>query len=288
MNYTKKQLTDMIRRMGIQPDDSVMIHASMKSIGNVEGGADTVLDAWMEYLSEGLFMMPAHTWAQMGPDCRVFDPQSMPSCVGLLTNLFRMRPGVVTDLHITLPTYYPNFPWMDIRMGKMVSSYDPFVMDYEHYGAFQLSPNSILSTFSTYNTYPTMGTIIQSGADFIYRPNERWELTGGMYTAKYTIPSRMHGSQFDIGLDASAAYRINNFLRIRFFGQYSGFGKQNSLNGYMNPMYPQSHYGVVMEVKINDYLEIQGGVERAYNASKMKWETVPILAPVIHLNRKKK
>ena len=193
-----------------------------------------------------------------------------------------------TDLHITLPTYYPNFPWMDIRMGKMVSSYDPFVMDYEHYGAFQLSPNSILSTFSTYNTYPTMGTIIQSGADFIYRPNERWELTGGMYTAKYTIPSRMHGSQFDIGLDASASYRINNFLRIRFFGQYSGFGKQNSLNGYMNPMYPQSHYGVVMEVKINDYLEIQGGVERAYNASKMKWETVPILAPVIHLNRKKK
>ena len=57
-----------------------------------------------------------------------------------------------TDLHITLPTYYPNFPWMDIRMGKMVSSYDPFVMDYEHYGAFQLSPNSILSTFSTMST----------------------------------------------------------------------------------------------------------------------------------------
>ena len=164
-----------------------------------------------------------------------------------------------------LPTHIPNLPWMDVKMGKMVSSYDPFVMDYEHYGAFQLSPNSILSTFSTHNTYPTMGTIIQSGADFIYRPNERWELTGGMYTAKYTIPSRMHGSQFDIGLDASAAYRINNFLRIRFFGQYSGFGKQNSLNGYMNPMYPQSHYGVVMEVKINDYLEIQGGVERSYN-----------------------
>lgn len=61
-----------------------------------------------------------------------------------------------TDLRIILPTYYPNFPWMDIRMGKMVSSYDPFVMDYEHYGAFQLSPNSILSTFSTYNgnNYP--------------------------------------------------------------------------------------------------------------------------------------
>lgn len=101
MNYTKQQLTDMIRRMGIQPDDSIMVHASMKSIGNVDGGADTVLDAWMEYLSDGLFMMPTHTWAQMGPDCRIFDPQNMSSCVGLLTNLFRIRPGVVRSLHPT-------------------------------------------------------------------------------------------------------------------------------------------------------------------------------------------
>lgn len=101
MNYTKQQLTDMIHRMGIQPDDSIMVHASMKSIGNVEGGADTVLDAWMEYLSDGLFMMPTHTWAQMGPDCRIFDPQNMSSCVGLLTNLFRIRPGVVRSLHPT-------------------------------------------------------------------------------------------------------------------------------------------------------------------------------------------
>lgn len=91
----------MIHRMGIQPDDSIMVHASMKSIGNVEGGADTVLDAWMEYLSDGLFMMPTHTWAQMGPDCRIFDPQNMSSCVGLLTNLFRIRPGVVRSLHPT-------------------------------------------------------------------------------------------------------------------------------------------------------------------------------------------
>ena len=57
----------------------------------------------------------------------------------------------------------------------------------------------------------------------------------------------------------------------------------------MNPMYPQSHYGVVMEVKINDYLEIQGGVEPAYNASENEvgngTDTIP---PVIHLNRKKK
>lgn len=186
-----------------------------------------------------------------------------------------------------LPTHVPTLPWMDVKMGKMVSKYDPFVMDYERYGTFCLSDKSMLGTFSTYNTYPTMGTIIQTGADYIYRPNERWELSGGMYTAKYNMPSRMHGSQFDFGLDASAAYRINAHLRIRFFGQYSAFGKQNSFNGYMNPMYPQSSFGAVMEWKINDVLEIHGGMERVYNASKMKWETVPILHPVINLRKKK-
>ena len=185
------------------------------------------------------------------------------------------------------PTYIPNLPWMDVKMGKMVSSYDPFVMDYELYDAFMLSGKTMLSTFSTYDTYPTMGTMIQAGANFIYHPNERWELNSGMYTAKYTLPSRMHGSQFDIGLNASAAYRINDHLRIRLFGQYSAFGRQNSFNGYMNPMYPQSSFGAVMEWKINEVVEIHGGVERVYDATKMKWTTVPIFQPVINLRKKK-
>ena len=64
MNYTKQQLTDMIHRMGIQPDDSIMVHASMKSIGNVEGGADTVLDA--DGISVRWAFHDAHT--HLGPD----------------------------------------------------------------------------------------------------------------------------------------------------------------------------------------------------------------------------
>lgn len=194
----------------------------------------------------------------------------------------------ITLKNIALPAHTPNLPWMEVKMGKMVSAHYPFALDYERYAAFPLSATGMLSTFSTYNTYPTMGTIIQAGGSYTYRPNERWELTGGMYTAKYTLPSRMHGSQFDVGLNASAGYRINDFMRIVIFGQYSGFGQQNSLNGYMNPSYPQSHYGAILEVKINNNLEIHGGAERTYNPTKMKWETVPILYPVIKLGKKKK
>mgnify|MGYP001530806253 CR=1 FL=1 len=66
-----------------------------------------------------------------------------------------------------------------------------------------------------HNTYPTMGTHIQVGAIYTYAPNERWELSGGLFSAKYTMPSFQHGARNDFGFSGSAAYRINKFLRIR-------------------------------------------------------------------------
>ena len=100
--YTKTQLTAHIRALGLRPDETLLIHSSMKAVGPVEGGAETVLDAWMEYFrEEGLLLFPTHTWAQIGPEHPLFDPLTEPSCVGLLTNLFRLRPGVVRSLHPT-------------------------------------------------------------------------------------------------------------------------------------------------------------------------------------------
>lgn len=99
--YTKEDLQEMLARMGIRPSDTLVIHSSMKAIGQAEGGADTVLDAWMEYMSRGLLILPTHTWRQMGKEHRIFDPAEEPSCVGLLTEMFRKRPGVLRSLHPT-------------------------------------------------------------------------------------------------------------------------------------------------------------------------------------------
>ena len=73
--YTKQDLTAQIQAMGLRRTDAVMLHSSMKAIGEVEGGADTVLDAFMEYFSEGLFMTPAHTWAQMSEEYSFLIPK---------------------------------------------------------------------------------------------------------------------------------------------------------------------------------------------------------------------
>ena len=37
---------------------SFMVHSSMKAIGDVEGGADTVVDAFMEYFQDGGTLAP--------------------------------------------------------------------------------------------------------------------------------------------------------------------------------------------------------------------------------------
>ena len=44
MTYTKQTLQQDLAAMGLNGTETILIHSSMKAIGVVEGGADTVLD----------------------------------------------------------------------------------------------------------------------------------------------------------------------------------------------------------------------------------------------------
>lgn len=100
-NYNKQQLKGQLESMGLKGDETILIHSSMKAIGAVDGGADTVLDAWMEYFKDGLLLLPTHTWKTVNADNPVYNPYTTPSCVGLLTNMFMKRDGVIRSLHPT-------------------------------------------------------------------------------------------------------------------------------------------------------------------------------------------
>ena len=97
-------LTEDFKNLGIKRNDSVLVHSSMKSIGGVAGGADTVLDVFTAYLAEtGNIALPAQSWEaiKLGGAHVVFDPEKEPSCVGILPEMFRKRPGVLRSLHPT-------------------------------------------------------------------------------------------------------------------------------------------------------------------------------------------
>jgi len=97
-----ESLTKDFKNLGIKPGDNVLIHSSMKSIGGVEGGADTVLDVFCGYLAEsGNIVLPSHTWDKINGEYNIFDPENEPSCVGILTEIFRKRKGALRSLHPT-------------------------------------------------------------------------------------------------------------------------------------------------------------------------------------------
>ena len=56
----KKELIKGLQDIGLRPGMSVEVHSSLSSFGQVEGGAETVIEALMECVgSEGSIFMPA-------------------------------------------------------------------------------------------------------------------------------------------------------------------------------------------------------------------------------------
>lgn len=100
--HTYESLADDLAKSGIKRGDTLLVHSSMKSIGEVEGRADTVLDVFMDYFrDDGLFAMPTLTWSNVNAAQPIYDVRETKSVVGLLPELFRKREGVVRSLHPT-------------------------------------------------------------------------------------------------------------------------------------------------------------------------------------------
>jgi len=99
--YTKSGLKKQLKEMGVDNEGTVLVHSSFKSIGDVEGGPDTVLDSLSEYMEDGLLVLPTHTWKYIQEDNPNFYVQDSPSNVGALTEIFRKRDNVIRSSHPT-------------------------------------------------------------------------------------------------------------------------------------------------------------------------------------------
>ena len=98
--HTKDSLIAQLSAM-LPSDATVLMHSSCKSLGQMENGGDTILDALTEYFSRGLVVLPTHTWATVNDRQPVYDVLYTPVCIGLLPELFRKRPGVHRSWHPT-------------------------------------------------------------------------------------------------------------------------------------------------------------------------------------------
>lgn len=99
--HTLETLLEDLKQTNINPKGTLMVHSSMKAIGDVEGRGQTVIEALCQYMSEGLVLMPTHTWHENNLKDGVYDVRTEKSCVGILTNLFLQHEGVLRSMHPT-------------------------------------------------------------------------------------------------------------------------------------------------------------------------------------------
>ncbi len=94
---SRATLAHDLRALGVRPGMLLMVHAGLRKLGPVVGGADTVLDTLEELLGpEGTLVMILGS-----DDSTPFDPLTTPveGDMGVLAEVFRNRPGTRVNDH---------------------------------------------------------------------------------------------------------------------------------------------------------------------------------------------
>jgi aminoglycoside 3-N-acetyltransferase len=99
---TIERIAEDLRGCGVRPGGVLLVHSSLKSLGHVPGGPETVVRGLLEALRpEGTLLMPALSYATVDADHPFFDVRATPSCVGAIPEHFRTRPGTLRSAHPT-------------------------------------------------------------------------------------------------------------------------------------------------------------------------------------------
>jgi len=102
MNTDYKILKEDLCLLGISKGDSVLIHSSYKSMGGLEGGIETLVNALLSVIGErGTLIAPTLTYRDVSVDNPVFDYINTPSCVGAISEFIRLHPDSKRSIHPT-------------------------------------------------------------------------------------------------------------------------------------------------------------------------------------------
>ena len=115
--YTKNDISSALNKVGIKKGDNLLVHCKMSSLGYIDGGAESIIDALCNSINapeQGTLLMPtfphhqlAYDYFESNPE---FDVQTTPSLMGVVSEKFRTKNGVIRSLHPSHPVsaYGPN------------------------------------------------------------------------------------------------------------------------------------------------------------------------------------
>lgn len=133
--YSRAQLADDFRRLGVAPADTIMLHASVRAVGPVAGGPDQIHLALKDALTpDGTLMMyagcPQHTdevgrghltaaeERELIDKLPAFDPLTARADRdnGILVEFFRTWPGTLVNRHVA------RFAVSGARAGELIAA----------------------------------------------------------------------------------------------------------------------------------------------------------------------
>ncbi len=99
---SKQDIIASLNKIGAPRDKVVIVHTSLRKIGNIEGGAEALLDALIEYFTAdgGLLCIPAHTWGyQDDKSVPTLDLCNPRSSIGTLPDIASRDSRGIRTLH---------------------------------------------------------------------------------------------------------------------------------------------------------------------------------------------
>ncbi len=96
--FSKDEIVKQLKKFCVADGKPVIVHSSLRAIGETEGGGEALLSLLIEYFTQndGLLCIPTHTWISMVLDLRKHD-----TCLGILSTLAAAHPCGTRSLHPT-------------------------------------------------------------------------------------------------------------------------------------------------------------------------------------------
>ncbi len=90
---TQAEIEQGFRKIGLKSSQVVLVHSAMRTCGYIEGGAGSVVGAFLEVLgSRGTLVTPTFTFCHEAEDDPIIDPLRDPSEMGIITETVRLHP----------------------------------------------------------------------------------------------------------------------------------------------------------------------------------------------------
>ena len=124
--YTKQDILNQLEAMNAPKGGVVMMHTSLRAVGEMEGGAQGLLDAMIEYFTAegGLFCVPTHTWSNPGDGKFTLDLTNPSSRLGTFPSVAAADPRGVRSVNPT----HSMMVFGDRAAAEEFVKDDPFVL----------------------------------------------------------------------------------------------------------------------------------------------------------------